>query len=208
MLAPKGFFVTQLDLSAYTKGTSIADWPVLSGEEAKRRIQEELKPIERSGEPIVFIDHSFEVKGIGSVLLGIVHSGRISVHDKLSCYPTGGELEIRSIQKNDVDVKEASSSDRVGLAIRGLTSKEARRGSILASKPMKVVNELPAKITYSRFAARDSKVLHAFHCLQSSPCRLDGERLLFDKPIALVEGEPLILADLNKKMRAVGKVEF
>ena len=203
-----GVFATDLDVSQYVKGTVLEKWPVVSAEEAKRLVIGEWKPPERQGEPIVFIDHAFDVKGVGSVLLGVVRYGKIAVHDKMVCNPQGGELEIRSIQKNDVDEKEGFSTDRVGLAIKGLTSKDVKRGTVLAAKPLKVVKELPANISYSKFAAKDSKLLHAFHCLQSSPCKLEDGKLLFEKPLALVAGEPVILCDLNKKMRAVGKVSF
>lgn len=208
LLAAKGLIVSQLDLSQYLKGTSLEKWPVISAEEAKRTILEELKPPERQGDPIVLVDHAFEVKGVATVLLGVVRSGKISVHEKLISNPSGKELAIRSIQKNDVDEKEAFSTDRVGLAIKGLTSKEVGRGDVLSAKPLRVANELPASISYSRFAQKDSKVLHAFHCLQSSPCRIEGNRMVFEKPLALVENEPLLLCDLNKKMRAVGRLSF
>ena len=203
-----GVFVTQLDVSQYIKGTALEKWPVVSAEEAKRIVLDEWKPPERQGDAVVFVDHSFEVKGVGSVLLGVVRTGRIATHDKLVCNPQGGELEIRSIQKNDVDEKEGFSTDRVGLGIKGLTSKDVQRGTVLSAKPLKAVKELPANIAYSKFAAKDSKLLHAFHCLQSSPCRLEDGKLLFEKPLALVGNEPLVICDLNKKMRAVGKVSF
>lgn len=205
---PSGFIVSDLDLAPYVKGTALEAWKKVSVEEAKAMILGELQPKTRDGPPIVFIDHSFEVKGVGSVLLGVVRQGTVKVHDKLTAYPLGRELEIRSIQKNDVDEKEASSSDRTGLSIKGLTSKDVKRGAVLSKEPLATVSELKASVAYSKFAQKDSKLLHAFHCLQSSPCRIEGEKLVFEKPLALVPGEPLLLGDLNKKMRAVGKAAF
>ncbi|VVC72093.1 Elongation factor 1-alpha [uncultured archaeon] len=205
---PSGFIVSDLDLAPYIKGTALEAWKKVSPEEAKGMIQGELQPKKREGAPILFIDHSFEVKGVGSVLLGVVRQGDIRVHDKLTAYPLGKELEIRSIQKNDVDEKEASSSDRVGLSIKGLTSKDVKRGEVVSKEPLSVVSELPASVSYSKFAQKDSKLMHAFHCLQSSPCRIEGGKLAFEKSIALVKGEPLVLCDLNRKMRAVGTVAF
>ncbi|MDD5317508.1 MAG: hypothetical protein PHF51_02120 [Candidatus ainarchaeum sp.] len=209
LMSPKGFFVTDADISQYVKGTSLENWKRLGMEAARRAVLEELKPEEKTGEPLVLVDHSFEVKGVGSVLLGVVKSGGLCVHDRLISNPGGQALEVRSIQKNDVEEKEAGSSDRIGLAIKGLTSKEVHRGAVLSKSPLPSASEIPqSSVIYSKFAAKDSKTLHAYHCLQSSPCRVEGGKIVFEKPIALVPGQPLILCDLNRKMRAVGKAAF
>jgi len=169
-------------------------------------VMEELAPLKKEGNPLVFIDHAFEVKGVGTVLLGVVRSGKISVHDKLVAYPEQTTVVIRNIQKNDVDEKEAFGSDRVGLAVKGASSKDVGRGSLLSPTPLAIIRELPAKIEYSKFSQKDSKTLNAYHCLQSAPCRIDGEKIIFEKQIAIAPGEPIVFCDLNKKMRAVGKM--
>ena len=200
--------VTDLDIAPYVKGTALEGWKAVTPEEAKRLIMEEWVVAPRDGEPIVLVDHSFDVKGVGGVLLGVVRQGRVAVHDTLLANPLGSELEVRSIQKNDVDEKEAFSSDRLGIAMKGLTAKEVRRGMVLTKTPLPSVTELAATITYSKFAAKDAKMMHAFHCLQSAPCRLEAGKLVFEKPLALVKGEPFVLCDLNRKMRVVGSVSF
>ena len=204
--AAKGILVSDVDVSAFTKGTALAEWKTVSLEEAKRLIIEEWTPEQRDGDPIIFVDHSFDVKGVGGVLLGVVKQGRVAVHEKLVANPLGSELEVRSIQKNDVDEKEAFSADRLGIAMKGLTAKEVKRGMVLTKAPLPSTSELAGNITYSKFAAKDSKMMHAFHCLQSTPCKPEGGKLILEKPLALVKGEPLLLCDLNKKMRVVGSL--
>jgi selenocysteine-specific translation elongation factor len=202
----EGIIVSDLDLSQFLKGTALEKWRVMGKGDARNFALGEFAPAKAEGAATVLVDHAFEVKGVGSVLLGVVSRGEIRAHQKLVSYPLGKELEIRSIQMNDVDEKAARSSDRVGLSIKGLTSRDVHRGEVLCSERLEVVSELPARIEYAKFAQRDSRTLHAFHCLESAPCRLQGERLVLEKPLALVPGEPVILCDLNRKMRAVGRI--
>ncbi|MFX0075600.1 MAG: EF-Tu/IF-2/RF-3 family GTPase, partial [Candidatus Hermodarchaeota archaeon] len=67
----------------------------------------------------VLIDHVFPVKGIGTVILGIVKQGKIESGQLVEI--TGYESSIkkvliRSIQKHDRNFKVAYEGDRVGLA--------------------------------------------------------------------------------------------
>lgn len=84
--------------------------------------------------PRVIVDHFFNVTGIGCVVLGIVIQGTIKEHEKLTLYPTERPAEIRSIQSNDVDMKSAPTGTRVGLALKGVQSKEFDRGYLLSQK--------------------------------------------------------------------------
>ncbi|MBI4399604.1 hypothetical protein HY570_02545, partial [Candidatus Micrarchaeota archaeon] len=207
LFAKKGCFISDLDLSNYIKNTSLANWPTLSQAEASRFILEQYSPTPKEGEPIVFIDHSFEVKGIGSVLLGLVHQGTVKVHDNLICYPSKKELEVKSIQKNDQDVNEAFYTDRLGLGIRKLRSEDIERGSVISKKELQVVKEVENKIAYSKFASKDSTALHAFHCLQAVPCTVKDNKILFERELALVPGLPIVFCDLNKKLRVIGIIK-
>lgn len=87
LMKKKGCFVTEQNLAPFIKGTHLESWPMLSQEEAREFILGKFSPPPREGDAIVFIDHSFEVKGVGSVLLGVVHQGAIKVHDALLCFP-------------------------------------------------------------------------------------------------------------------------
>ncbi|MHA1255973.1 MAG: EF-Tu/IF-2/RF-3 family GTPase, partial [Promethearchaeota archaeon] len=74
------------------------------------------------GNTEVLVDHVFPVKGIGTVILGIVKQGE--VHSGQMLEITGYEsavkkVIIRSIQKHDRTFKVAYEGDRVGLALKG-----------------------------------------------------------------------------------------
>ena len=75
------------------------------------------------------VDHSFSVKGVGEVILGFVKKGVVRKYDKLTLLPANKEVIVRSIQMQDEDYDEAEAGSRVGLAIKGVTVEEIKRGS-------------------------------------------------------------------------------
>jgi len=69
------------------------------------------------------------VKGVGTVALGFVLSGSVSIHDQLRPVPGQPELraDVKGIQVNDVDVDSAGRGIRVGLSLRGVEPKDLER---------------------------------------------------------------------------------
>ncbi len=106
------------------------------------------------GSPRIDIDKSFNVKGVGAVVLGIVGQGRVRVHDKLY-HSSGKEVTIRSIQSQDIDIEEAGPGTRVGLALKGAEADEMEKGDILAYAPVKRTGKLRATIQESRYAGEE-----------------------------------------------------
>jgi len=85
------------------------------------------------------IDHHFDVKGVGTVILGRVADGHIRKHDRMKVMPGDKEAEIRSIQKHDDDYDWAVKGERVGLALKGITAEELDRGMVLTNDRTMVV---------------------------------------------------------------------
>ncbi len=107
------------------------------------RLQEDLGSIEnfvnspveeKKGETTVAIDQSFQVKGVGTVVLGFVLAGEIRKHMTLKAYPSGKNVEIRSIQIMDVDFETARPFSRVGLALKNVEPEDVSKGTILYEK--------------------------------------------------------------------------
>jgi len=120
--------------------------------------------------PRVAVDHFFNVTGIGCVVLGVVTQGTIRQHDKLTLFPVNRPVEIRSIQSHDVDIKHASAGTRVGLALKGVQSKEFNRGYILSQKE-EISSKLNLKCKLTKFTPGlcTGDVVHLFAGLQSVP---------------------------------------
>ncbi len=86
----------------------------------------------------VIIDHAFPVKGIGTVILGIVKEGEVKTGQMVEITGYEGpskKVIIRSIQKHDRDFKSAQRGDRVGLALKGnISPKDIDRDNIIVSQ--------------------------------------------------------------------------
>lgn len=152
-----------------------------------------------SGEPVVEIDHSFDVKGVGVILLGIVKSGTLRAHDELF-FGTGKKISVRSIQSQDQDIKEAGMNTRVGIAIRGAESGEISKGDILSKTEMKKVSKVTARISVSQMVKEkglDYSELWLVCGFRSSVCRATkvGEdfELSLAAQLALAPGERFLL---------------
>lgn len=81
----------------------------------------------------VDIDKAFPVKGIGTVVLGVVTRGTIRQHDRLF-HTSGKEVVVRSLQSQDVDIASAERGTRVGVSLKDISDEEIRKGDLLTSK--------------------------------------------------------------------------
>jgi len=102
---------------------------------------------------LVYIDRSFVVKGVGTVALGFVLSGKISIHDQLRPIPgpEGLRVDVKGIQVNDVDVDSVGRGIRVGLSLRGIEAKDLEKTRWLDDGSLTVSSELKLKFKKSPF---------------------------------------------------------
>lgn len=92
-------------------------------------------PIEPpKAEDLVVLDQSFQVKGVGTVSLGFALGGQIKKHMVMKAYPSGKNVDIKSIQIMDVDMENAGPFSRVGLAYRNVDVDDVPKGTLLYSK--------------------------------------------------------------------------
>jgi selenocysteine-specific translation elongation factor len=153
------------------------------------------------------IDHSFPVKGVGAVALGVVRRGTLHAHDRLRLFPTGKDVDIRSIQVHDADRRDAACGERVGIALKGVDADELSRGQVLA--PPGTFRESPAvlggpltRCRYYRGDAGPGAQLHLALGLQVVPAILDradaaGVAVTADRPVAYRTGTTALLLDLS-----------
>ena len=173
---------------------------------------------------IIPIDHHFNVKGIGTVILGCVQAGTIHKHDQVTVHPLGKSVQIRSIQKHDDDMDDAYDGDRVGLALKGVESDDLDRGYVLtAAKGIQNLCEVTGKvkiIPYWPEPLKEQMVLYAGHWMQFLPCRVqkivdNGDwrtaevTLFFEKELIFQSGSVAVLHYLeNEKLRIVGTIQL
>jgi selenocysteine-specific translation elongation factor len=133
-------------------------------------------PVVSGGKPgkscvgTVPVDHFFNVRGIGTVVLGVVASGEIHTHNSLQVLPLKKQVQVRSIQKLDDDAEVAYTGDRVGVALKGIEADELDRGYVLTSDPgIRTTDLISGRlelVKYWKLPLREGMVVHVGHWMQ------------------------------------------
>ncbi len=213
MLGKKTIFTKDNDISGMLKSIAMNGSESCERKEVLGKLEELARSAgQASNELRIDIDKSFPVKGVGTVLLGVVRSGKVSVHDVLHS-SRGKEIPVRSIQVHDEDQQQAVAGDRVGIAAKGIDYTEVEKGDVLSREKKQNVTAVHAKIRKSQIV-RDVE-LDGLNCTLVSGflavnCRLskEGEGFLvrLEKPSALWKGDSFILIR-ERSPRVVGAGE-
>jgi selenocysteine-specific elongation factor len=81
----------------------------------------------------LYVDRSFSLRGIGTVVTGTLWSGAIGEGDELRVEPRGRAVRVRSVQVHDRSVARAESGQRVAVSLPGIERQEVRRGQALVA---------------------------------------------------------------------------
>jgi len=118
----------------------------------------------RKDRTLIYIDRAFSVKGVGTVALGFVLSGSVSVHDQLRPIPGPSELraDVKGIQVSDVDFESAGRGIRVGLSLRGVDPNDLDRSHWLDDGSFQLSDAPTFEVSKSPFFKQDieSRDLH------------------------------------------------
>ncbi len=77
------------------------------------------------------VDRVFTMKGFGTVITGSLISGRVSVGDTLTVYPTGVTAKVRGIQVHNSSVDQAVAGMRTAINFQGLDKNSVQRGDVM-----------------------------------------------------------------------------
>lgn len=171
---------------------------------------------------VVPIDHAFNVKGVGVVVLGVVANGFIQKHANLNVLPAGKTTQVRSIQKHDEEWDLSSEGDRVGLALKGIDVENLDRGTVLTNDPTVKTNKTLTceahLIKYWPSPLKQDMVMHIGHWTQFLTAKIDSATeetdfrkvtitLTLDKPLAYRPGDKAVLMYLEgAKLRIAGSI--
>jgi selenocysteine-specific translation elongation factor len=174
------------------------------------------------GNGSVPIDHHFNVKGVGVVVLGSVAHGVIKKHDILKVLPTEKTAQVRSIQKHDEDADIAVAGDRIGLALKNIETEDLDRGYVLTNDPaLKFSTSVTGKAQLVKFwpaPLKEGMVIYAGHWMQFLPTRIEkisveGDwrmpviTLSLEKALVYNSGARIVLHYLEGgKLRVVGSL--
>lgn len=116
-------------------------------------------PVESAPYAKVLIDHVFPVKGVGTVVLGLVSQGQIVAGEMYDLIPVQKKIILRSIQKQDRDFKTAEVGDRVGLALKGVKPEDVDRNAVFCSLgKFQTSKQFKAKVRISPYYKPGGKV--------------------------------------------------
>ena len=206
-------------LAKMIKGTIIENFKRIENLEILKNEINDLYSNSQEGDLILPIDHSFDVKGVGTVILGGIKQGRVKVYDKLRILPSNKEILIKSIQMHDDPVNEAFSPARVGLAIKGITPHEIERGDIICSGETIKIATTEVLVTdfsknkYFNSDITESQTYLLSVGLQIKPVKIlnDGSKIILslEKPIAYYKQQRfLILKPDSKTTRIIADGSF
>jgi selenocysteine-specific translation elongation factor len=169
---------------------------------------------------IVPVDHAFNVKGVGVVVLGVVVNGGIAKHDALNVLPGAKKAQVRSIQKHDADFDTAVEGDRVGLALKNVEVEDVDRGTVLTTDPAikasKTIKAPASLVKYWQTPIKEGTVLHIGHWMQFLNSKVEAIKdegdwhkptltLALEKELVYRPGDKAVLMYLDGgKLRVAG----
>jgi selenocysteine-specific translation elongation factor len=177
-------------LNSMIKGTVMQNYKKVNSSNIKKELTK-LSPISNDGSTRVVVDHCFDVKGVGTVVLGKVLRGTINQYDNLKHLPSGADVMVKSIQMHDDDVKQAVCPARVGLSLKGIKPDEVGRGDIITSdESLEVKSEIEIDFEQSPFYK--GKVSENQMCLVSVGLQIKAAKFSSISPIKLTLDKPII----------------
>ncbi len=205
------FDVDESKLNMMIKGTVVENYIRADQDKIKEEMNT-LEPITNDDPAELLIDHCFDVKGVGTVILGKVSNGKIKQYDNLKLFPAGIDVLIKSIQMHDDPVLESICPARVGLAVKGVKPDEVSRGDIISADGVVTVNsDLELDFTKSPFYKSD--IAENQGCLVSVGLQIKAAKfvsitplkLKFEKPIVYKSGDiAVILKPESPTIRILG----
>lgn len=162
-------YITADQINKFTKGTTVEDYKIVEENLPMLRefiMEKALALVKGPASKVggVVVDHFFNVRGIGTVALGVVRWGQIHKHDKLKAMPSEAVAQLRSIQRHDEDFETAEPGNRVGLALKNIEVSQLDRGTVLTNDDsVKQTESITGSIKLVRYWTKPVEVGMAIH---------------------------------------------
>jgi len=177
-------------LNSMIKGTVLNNYKKVDSSNIKQELTK-FPSISSDGAVQIVIDHCFDVKGVGTVVLGKVLQGTVNQYDNLKHLPSGSEVMIKSIQMHDDDIKQANCPARVGLSLKGIKPNEVGRGDIITSDESLIMKtEIEIDFKQSPFYKGEISVNQM--CLVNVGLQIKAAKFSSVSPVKLTLEKPII----------------
>ena len=184
------FEVDETKLDLMIKGTVLEKYLKVPPEKIKEEM-DKIEPTSNDGTSEMVVDHCFDVKGVGTVILGKVTQGKIKQYDNLKLYPSKQDVLIKSIQMHDDPVEESVFPARVGLAIKGVKPDEVGRGDIICQENTVLVNsEISLDFTKNPFYKNE--IAEGQMCLVNIGLQIKAAKFKSINPLVLSFEKPIV----------------
>ncbi|MEK0360592.1 MAG: EF-Tu/IF-2/RF-3 family GTPase [Nitrosopumilus sp.] len=184
------FDVDESKLDAMIKGTVVEKYTKVDQDKIKEEM-DKLEPISNDGPSEMVIDHCFDVKGVGTVILGKVTNGKVKQYDNLKLYPAGIDILIKSIQMHDDPVEESICPARVGLAVKGVKPEEVGRGDVISEEGVVDVKS-EIELDFQKNPFYKSEIAENQGCLVSIGLQINAAKFLSISPLKLTFEKPIV----------------
>jgi len=183
--------VDESRLDLMIKGTVVEGYKKVEHDKIKESLTD-FAIMKRDGETSIVIDHTFDVKGVGTVALGKVLSGKVTQYDKILHYPSKTEVMVKSIQMHDDDVKDSVSPARVGLSLKNIKHDEITRGDLLSNdSTVNIATEITIDFKQNQFFKET--ISENQMCLVNIGLQIKAAKFASISPLKLVFEKPVII---------------
>jgi len=184
------FEVDESKLDAMIKGTVVEKYTKVDQDKIKEEM-DKLESISNDDASEMVIDHCFDVKGVGTVILGKVTNGKIKQYDNLKLYPAGIDVLIKSIQMHDDPVSESVCPARVGLAVKGVKPEEVGRGDVISAEGVVDV-KTEIELDFQKNPFYKSEIAENQGCLVSVGLQIKAAKFSSISPLKLTFEKPIV----------------
>ena len=184
------FDVDESKLNMMIKGTVVENYIRVEQDKIKEEMNA-LEPITNDNPAELLIDHCFDVKGVGTVILGKVSNGTIKQYDNLKLYPHNIDVLIKSIQMHDDPVSESICPARVGLAVKGAKPDEVGRGDVISVEDaVEIKTEI--ELDFEKNPFYKSEITENQGCLVNIGLQTKAAKFSSITPLKLVFEKPIV----------------
>ena len=184
------FDVDESKLNMMIKGTVVENYTRVDQDKIKDEMNT-LEPITNDNPAELLIDHCFDVKGVGTVILGKVTNGKIKQYDNLKLYPHNIDVLIKSIQMHDDPVSESVCPARVGLAVKGAKPDEVGRGDVISVEDA-VDIKTEIELDFEKNPFYKSEIAENQGCLVNIGLQIKAAKFSSITPLKLTFEKPIV----------------